>query len=75
MYFLGGATHFMKDIEIWNSRFSSVVGGKLKNAYSKDDNVLKLYYAIEKHDSIGRHIQMMDSVCNLKSEAARKKVD
>ena len=41
--FIAGATHFDKDIDLWETIFSRVVSGKILNIWSKGDYILHLY--------------------------------
>jgi hypothetical protein len=38
-----GATHFEQDADEWEVIFNTVVGGEIKNMYSKGDHLLKIY--------------------------------
>jgi len=60
--FLGGATNFHRDKEMWETIFCQTVAGKLKNVYSTKDFILGVYQAAEKHDAIGRHQQFATSL-------------
>ena len=42
---LGGATHFEREVELWERILSQTVAGKIKNAYSRRDFILGFYYA------------------------------
>ena len=53
--FLGGATHFTDDQDLWKLIFSKVVNGQLKNIFSKGDQVLKLYKFAKRQEPIGRN--------------------
>ena len=64
MTFLGGATHFTKDQSLWEKIFSTVVNGKLTNVYSRNDQILNLYYACQFKNPIGRHQIMHKSKSN-----------
>ena len=40
---MGGATHFSKNKKKWNSIFTNIVNGQVKNVYSTSDRILHLY--------------------------------
>ena len=66
MTLLGGATHFEREVELWEKTLSQTVAGKIKNAYSRRDFILGFYFASQRHDSIGRHLPFLKSPNNLK---------
>ena len=38
-----GASHFEQEVDEWEIIFNTVVGGEIKNMYSKGDHLLKIY--------------------------------
>jgi hypothetical protein len=51
-----GAAHFEQDIYEWETIFTKVVGGEIKNMFSTGDRILQVYQSICKvNESIGRH--------------------
>ena len=75
VYLLGGATHFTTELPLWENIFSTTVAGKVKNAYSKDDFILGLYFASQRHESAGRNLVMSKSDNNLKHYSSERKED